>query len=265
MIIDCHCHAGKGDGISGPVRNQGFFASYLTRASRAGIARTVLFPTFQADYTVANREVAAIVRSNPSRFYGFAFVHPLRDRGRVFLMVREAVRNLGFRGIKVHKHDGRITGEICDAARYFGVPILYDIMGDVAVLDWLANRYPDVTFIIPHLGSFGDDWRAQVALVRYLVRLPNIYTDTSGVRRFDILRLALNRAGPGKVLFGSDGPWLHPGLELAKIRALGLSECAGRLVLGGNFLRLIGSRETLCTMPPAPCLPLRTGRSASHL
>ena len=44
--------------------------------------------------------------------------------------------------------------------------------------------------------------------------------------------------GPDKVLFGSDGPWLHPGLELAKVRLLRLPPGAEALVLGGNFLRL---------------------------
>ncbi len=54
-----------------------------------------------------------------------------------------------------------------------------------------------------------------------------------------ISRQRLGRAGAGKLLFGSDGPWLHPALELQKIRLLGLSEPEQRLVLGGNFLRLI--------------------------
>jgi len=40
------------------------------------------------------------------------------------------------------------------------------------------------------------------------------------------------------VLFGSDGPWLHPGVELAKIRAIHLSPSEEALVLGGNWLRL---------------------------
>jgi len=46
------------------------------------------------------------------------------------------------------------------------------------------------------------------------------------------------RAGPRKILFGSDGPWLHPGVELAKVRALGMPPSQERLVLGNNFLRL---------------------------
>ena len=104
----------------------------------------------------------------------------------------------------------------------------------------LARQYPDVNFILPHLGSFSDDWAAQLALIDPLARHPNIHTDSAGVRRFDLLLEAVRRAGPHKLLFGSDGPWLHPGLELEKIRLLGLSEADQRLVMGENFLRLTG-------------------------
>jgi predicted TIM-barrel fold metal-dependent hydrolase len=113
-------------------------------------------------------------------------------------------------------------------------------MGEVSVVHLLAAEYPDVPFIIPHLGSFADDWRAQIALVPMLARYRNVYTDTAGIRRFELLQEALDHAGPGKVLFGSDGPWLHPGVELEKIRALRLPAEAERQVLGGNLLRLIG-------------------------
>ena len=51
---------------------------------------------------------------------------------------------------------------------------------------------------------------------------------------------AVRRAGAHKILFGSDGPWLHPGLELAKVEALRLAPAERALVLGGNLLRLIG-------------------------
>lgn len=241
MIIDCHCHAGKGDGLSGPWDTAAPLEKYLRRAARAGIQRSVLFAAFHSDYRQANREVARIVASRPSRFYGFAFVHPDHDRGRVLALVQEAVEAHGFVGIKVHRHDGRITREICAAARAFGLPILYDVMGEVSVVDLLAEEYPDVAFIIPHLGSFGDDWKAQRAFLDPLARHPNVFTDTSGVRRFDLLEEALRRAGPGKLLFGSDGPWLHPGVELAKVYALGLPPAAQRQVLGGNFLRLIAA------------------------
>jgi uncharacterized protein len=239
MIIDSHCHAGKGDGLTGPWDTAAPLDKYLIRAAEAGISRTVLFAAFHSDYAVANRDVARIVASRPDRFFGFAFVNAFHDRGRVQRLVRQAVEEFGFVGIKVHRHDAPISREICEAARAFSLPVLYDVMGAVSVCELLAGEYPDVDFVIPHLGSFADDWRAQVALIDHLVRHPNIYTDTAGVRRFDILAQAVERAGARKILFGSDGPWLHPGTELTKVRALRLTQRDEALVLGGNFLRLI--------------------------
>jgi predicted TIM-barrel fold metal-dependent hydrolase len=239
MVIDCHCHVGEGDGLTGPWDTRASLKNFLRWSVEAGIERTVLFPAFHSDYLVANRAVAQIVARHPERFFGFAFVHPERDRGRVAQLVQEGVEENGFVGLKVHRHDARITREICATARAYQLPVLYDVMGEVSICELLAAEYPDVAFIIPHLGSFADDWRAQLAFVDHLVRHPNIFTDTSGVRRFDLLQQAVTRAGAGKILFGSDGPWLHPGVELEKVRVLKLPSEEQAMVLGGNFLRLI--------------------------
>src|SRR3954454_12749476 len=247
MIIDAHCHAGRGDGFTGPWDTAAPLDAYLRRAARAGIDRTVIFAAFHSDYGEANREVARIVRRNPERFIGFAFIHAARDRGKIGELIREAVEEHGFRGIKAHRHDAAITRELCEAARRWSLPLLYDVMGEVATVELFASQYRDVNFIIPHLGSFADQWPAQRAFIDILTRHPNVYTDTSGVRRFDLLAEAVQRAGAKKVLFGSDGPWLHPGVELAKIAALKLSPKDERLVLSGNFLRLISRRRTVGT------------------
>ena len=124
-------------------------------------------------------------------------------------------------------------------------------MGEASGIDLIAPEYPDVSFIIPHLGSFSDDWRAQRAVVDQLARHPNVHTDTSGVRRFDLLVDAVSAGGPEKILFGTDGPWLHPGVELSKVYALGLPPAQEALVLGGNFLRLI-SRARVASVRPRP-------------
>ena len=259
MIIDCHCHAGKGDGLTGPWDTDASLDTYLPRAEQAGITRTVLFPAFHSDYRVANREVATLVAGRPDRFLGFAFVHAERDAGRVREMVGEAVKRYGFRGIKVHRHDARISREVCQAAREYSVPVLYDAMGEVSVAELLAAEYPDVDFVFAHMGSFADEWRAQMALIDPLTRHANIYADTSGIRRFDLLQSAVRRAGAEKFLFGSDGPWLHPGLELAKVTALGLRAAERTLVLGGNLLKLIAKGRRRASVSP-PVLSLGTRR-----
>lgn len=238
-IIDCHCHAGKGDLLTAPWNTSAPIDGHLRRAQAAGIDRTIVFAPFHTDYSRANAEVARIVARHPRRLIGFAFVHPRRDRGSIFKMVERAVREWRFRGIKVHGAEAMATREVCETARAFKLPILVDVIGKMHAVDMFAPAYPDVNFIIPHLGSFRDDFRAHQIMIDQLVRYPNVYTDTSGVRRFDYIIEALRRAGPEKILFGSDGPWLHPALELYKIKLLQLAPAKEAMILGGNILRLL--------------------------
>jgi predicted TIM-barrel fold metal-dependent hydrolase len=240
-VVDAHCHAGEGAGFDlGPGRPPPF-ARYLLRARAAGIDRTVVFAAFRGDYAAANREIARLARAHPSRLSWLACVHAEADRGRVAALLDEALR-LGCAGVKVHRRDARITREICDAARARRLPILYDPKGEIDAVAFFARAYPEVPFVVPHLGSFDEDWRAQRALLDPLARLPNLHADTSGVRLFELLDEAVRRAGARKLLFGSDGPWLHPGVELAKVRLLRLAPEDERLVLGGNWERLFGAR-----------------------
>jgi uncharacterized protein len=240
MIIDGHCHAGRGERLTAPWNTAAPLGAYLRRARAAGIDRTVVFAPFAGDYAKANAEVARIVDRHPDRLIGFACVHPQRDAGRVRQLVGRAVRDWGFRGVKVHRLDAPATREVCEAAATHGVPLLYDVAGAPELLEQAAPEYPEVTFVVPHLGSFADDWRAHQRLIDQLRRLPNVLADTSGVRRFDYLVQAARRAGPDRLVFGSDGPWLHPALELAKIRLLGLTPSEQALVLGANLRRILG-------------------------
>lgn len=239
MIIDCHCHAGKGDIMTAPWNTDAPMGAYLRRARRAGIDRTIVFPAFHSDYEIANAALGRLVARSRGRLMGFLFVHARRDRGRILEMVERAVGEYNFRGIKVHARDSMPTREICEAALAFHIPLLVDVSGKTQVVEMLASEFPRVNFIIPHLGSFADDWRAHQQIIDQLVRFPNVYTDTSGVKRFDYIVQAVKRAGPHKVLFGSDGPYLHPGVELYKIKMLGLPSDQEALILGGNAIRLI--------------------------
>lgn len=239
LIIDAHCHYGKGDGLNGPWDTDAPLKQYEKWVKEAGIHRTVLFSAFHSDYAYANKQVGKKVKQRPNQFYGFAFIHAIRDRGRVFSMVKTAVQQFNFKGIKVHRHDAHLSREICEVARSFQIPVLYDVVGRVETVELFATAYPDVNFIIPHLGSFADDWKAQVSFIPMLERHPNVFTDTSGVRRFDLLEMAVKRAGAKKIIFGSDGPWLHPGVELEKIFALNRSPKETAMMVAGNFLQLI--------------------------
>jgi predicted TIM-barrel fold metal-dependent hydrolase len=241
MIIDGHCHAGRGDGLTAPWNTAAPLADYFRRARRVGIERTVVVPAFHSDYATANEELAKLVARHGERLIGFCMVHAKNDAGRIEEMVANAVR-LGLRGIKIHGHDALPGREVFEAAQRARLPVLYDVAGKAHVVDMVAPEYPDVPIIVPHLGSFADDFRAHQLVIEQIRRYPNVYTDTSGVRRFDYLVEAVRRGGPSKILFGSDGPWLHPGLELQKIRLLGLCPEDEARILGGNIQRILARK-----------------------
>jgi hypothetical protein len=236
-IIDAHVHIGRGDGLTGPWDTSASLSTYKRLARVAGVQRAVIMAPLTSDYPRANRYIAAIIRRNPA-FLGYVFVNAQTEKGLIGERVEAAVTEQGFCGIKVHGHDGRITREIADAARRHDVPVLYDPVGDTASVEMVARAYRDVAWVIPHLSSFADDWKVQCSFVDQLCRHPNVFTDTSGVRYFELLEDAVLRAGPGKILWGSDGPFLHPAVELAKVQALSLDDGARAQILGGNVLRL---------------------------
>lgn len=240
-VVDSHVHVGEGDGLTGPWDTHASLRTYLDWARPAGITGAVLMAPLTTDYDRANQAVAAIARRDPARFMAYLFVDTGKGTRDLAARVDRAVRTHGFCGIKVHAHDGRVTRDVAEGARRAGVPVLYDPRGDTASVEMAARAYPDVAWIIPHLSSFADEWKAQCAFVDQLCRLPNVFTDTAGVRYFELLQDAARRAGAQKILFGSDGPLLHPAVELAKVRALGLDPSDEALVLGGNVLALTAS------------------------
>ena len=239
MIVDSHVHVGTAGVPLGPAYPESSFALWRSRAAAVGIRKAVLMAAPVGTYEAANGAVADLAGQKPGTWLWYVFVNPAADRGRVGALVA-AAHSRGACGIKVHWSDAMATDEVAAAAERHRMPVLFDPGGDVQRVAYLAGRHPDVPWIVPHLSSFADDWRAQKRLIDLLVRLPNVFTDTSGVRYFDLLEEAIARAGAHKVLYGSDGPYLHPAPELAKIFALGLMPEDRDLVLGGNILRLTG-------------------------
>lgn len=254
MIVDSHVHVGTSGVPLGPADPETSFSVWRSRAAAAGIRRAVLLAAPVGAYAEANRAVARLAAKEPGRWLWYVFVNAAADRGRVGAAV-SAAHARGACGIKVHWSDGPATDEVARAAERHRMPVLFDPGGDVQRVTYLARRHPEVPWIVPHLSSFADDWRAQKRLIDVLVRLPNVFTDTSGVRYFDLLEEAVARAGPHKVLYGSDGPYLHPAPELAKIFALDLEPGDRELVLGGNVLRLTGPARAPASVPSRRQIP----------
>jgi uncharacterized protein len=240
MIIDSHVHAGHGDALA---HSWGTFEDVdisLKRMDACGIDKAIILPIETLDFRAANREVVEIVHAHPDRLYGYAKVNQERDRGRIEEMLDEAFGDMGLWGLKIHGHPNR---EIMEALSKYRKPLLADVYGKVYELRYVAESYPDVPIIIAHMGQFKSNDQAHLNTIWLAKRYRNIYFDTSSVILHEWLEQAVKEKLCDKMIFGSDGPDCHCGVELARIKALCLSKDEEELILSGNISKLIGADE----------------------
>ena len=110
--------------------------------------------------------------------------------------------------------------------------------GDLAVMEDVCRNVPRLKVVLAHPGDVGS------ALERldFIRRYENAYIDISGTGlfRWGLLTYAIKTIGASKILFGSDFPVCSAGMNLGGVLAEPLSDEELMLILGGNFLRLIG-------------------------
>src|SRR5918998_1957577 len=148
----------------------------LRRAEEAGIDRTVIFPNETPTYEQANEEIARLVGKYPGKFIGFAKHDPVAEAGRIERLLTREVKELGLRGLKLHKTP---TREVLDVVADLGIPILFH-PPKVADYHMIAEAYPRVNFILAHLGSFASgNWSEHLAAIDVARRYPNVYLETS--------------------------------------------------------------------------------------
>ena len=236
LVIDAHCHAGTGEAMSAPWTTFADPEVTLRRAAEAGIDKTVIFPIENPTYEKANEEIARLVEKHPGKFIGFAKHDPQAEAGKIERLLTREVRQLGLKGLKLHKTP---TREVLDVVAALGIPILFH-PPKVADYHMIAAAYPKVPFIMAHLGSFASkDWSEHLAAIDLARRYPNVYLETSSVVFFEYLELAARELPAEKLIFGSDGPLVDSRVELYKIRLLKLSGKDEAKVLSGNILRLL--------------------------
>jgi len=244
-VIDAHCHAGRGinyaknDPMSDPWTTYNDPEWTLSRAQEVGITQTIIFPINNETYQQANEEIASYVQRWPDKFIGFAKHDSETEAGKIRNLLRHEVRELGLRGLKLH---GIPTKEMAETAAELKIPILFHPPNVSDSLE-VVRSYPEVSFILAHLGSFASrSWTEHVRAIEASKQLANLYLDTSSVVFFMYLERAARELPPEKLIFGSDGPLVDSRVELYKIRLLKLPKDKERMILGGNISRLLSMR-----------------------
>ena len=218
----------------------------LRHMEEAGIDYSVVGAAASTTFEKTNEELAELCRRYPGKFIGFANHNTKLEKGRIRSLLFREVHELGLRGMG-ELGGGVPSRELLDTLRELRIPLLYhpDVDGDerVALLQEFVPDYPDVNFILCHLGSDdSDDWREHLAGIQLAKTYPNVYLDTSAVIITSYLEKAIRELPAEKIIFGSDGADLDSRLEIYKIRVQKLPKEKEELILGGNMLRLLGGR-----------------------
>lgn len=222
MIIDCHVHVKGGD----QFRREFPPDLILRTMDEAGIDKSVIFsiclPSRESnDLTLRCYEAA------PDRFIPFA--HVLPDDGREALTeLQRAVSDRGCKGLKLHvgvmqEVEIEQIKAVCAASADLDIPVLIDFSNRLEIAAELTAALPDLKLIVAHLGAPQDE-RLVDKFIGLALERENVYLDSSYSSCPWKIPDAISRLGADRVIFGSDGPLIHPSIELAKIRVCNLSD-----------------------------------------
>lgn len=185
-----------------------------------------------------NDAVLRACAGSSGRLLPFYFANPHRDPGDYR---RRAERFVGMEispavhGVPLNDPRTRALTAVAESA---GHPVYVVCLArpgcGVADLVGLAERFPRITFVLGHSGVGNIDYYA----VDLIAPVANIHLETSGGYT-SVVRAAVDRLGPDRVLFGSEHPLQHPDVELAKFRALCLPAADWRRIAWDNAHRLL--------------------------
>jgi predicted TIM-barrel fold metal-dependent hydrolase len=114
-----------------------------------------------------------------------------------------------------------------------------------ADLAFFADRYPEMTLILAHIGcGFDGDPTHQVRAAAGC-RHGNVYADTSSAQSImpGLIELAVREMGADRILYGTDTPLYFAPMQRARIDHADLPDEQKRMILRDNAVRLLGLDE----------------------
>jgi hypothetical protein len=190
-----------------------------------GIVHSVLLP-IELPYISNNAAHALDAARREPKMISFGSVHPIVDRVGTRL---DEQAHAGARGVKVHPavqliapgHRRAMALYRHCAARNLPVlmhcgPVGIELQSgrrrtQVALYEKPIAAEPRTTFVLGHAGALQMEQALDLAC-----RYPNVWLELSGQSLANV-RTILDRADPDRVVYGSDWPFYHQALGIAKV------------------------------------------------
>ena len=241
--VDAHSHLGPYSLFFIPRSGA---ASMVAVMDRTGVRVTVLSAhrAIQQDAHLGNTDTLAAIDAHPDRIAGYAVVNPWQDPDSELERVAADPR---FVGIKLHPslHRYPVTGARYDGVWSFaertGCPVLshtahgseYD---QPAAFDAVADRHPGARIILGHAGISPAGVDEAIAAA---ARHPGLVLEVCGSQMTGrLVTDMVARLGSGRVLFGSDFPFIDQRMSLGRLVCAEFGDADLRNILAANARRL---------------------------
>ncbi len=235
MIIDAHNHIGTRPGASQTG------ADLVAKMDQAGVAKSVIFPFVEGNFT--NDAVKTAYDEFPDRLVPYCAVNPWQPDAAA--EVRRCVSDWKFKGLKLHPTingfhlaDPILVDPLFEEAGDLGIPIIVhgasDLYNAPPEFAEMARRFRRVKLLMAHMGFF---WSVEQA-INYAKEIPNLYLETSRAPIFEIATAVL-KAGAGKVIWGTDSPFVDYEWEFKKMERCSPDKAAYDRVVGGNIAEIL--------------------------
>lgn len=220
MIVDTHAHIGKilnfnmtEEMILNSMDKYGidFMLVSNAEASEVDHKQIPIPDEEQFNQIELNKRLLDFVRKNKNKLGALLWIKPATE-GYSDEFEKLVVDNLDIiYGIKVHPYHSKTPfnspklTEYLKLARKYKLPVVthtandYDSSPDLVYE--VAQKYPDINFVMVHMGLGTDNERA----IELISRLPNLYGDSTWVLPEKTIK-AIEKCGSNKIMFGSDNP-----------------------------------------------------------
>jgi predicted TIM-barrel fold metal-dependent hydrolase len=242
-IVDVHAHLGPYSLFFIPEPDA---ATIVAVMDRTGTDVTVLAANraIQQDAHLGNSQSLAAVDAYPDRIAAYAVINPWQEPERELERLAGDDR---FVGIKVHPslHRYPVTGaryaSVWAFAESTGCPVLshsehqspYDAP---RLFEAVAERYPGTSIVLGHAGITPAGVDEAIAAAR---RYNSLWLEVCGSQMTGpLIRAMVDQVGSGRVLFGSDFPFIDQRMSLGRVVCAPLTESQRQDVLSGNARKL---------------------------
>ncbi len=218
MIIDTHTHIGTSLGFN-MKESDILYMMQMYNIDKCIVSNTECVThdhkqrripkLFCKSHVRTNERTIEFAKANKERIYVALWVNPYENASTLESIIKNNLDVI--RAIKFHpfhskcRFDSELIKPYLQLAQKFSLPIVTHTgnseCDDVKLVYNVAKAYPDINFVMVHMG-LGTDNNEAIDLIS---KLPNLYGDTTWVSIESTLKF-LEICGDDKIVFGSDAP-----------------------------------------------------------